>query len=240
MTLRDRASTTKISTEPSTGASIQTSTRETFPFWVKRWRAYLGVTQKRFAELWGVSPSMVQKIEANDYGVGQLSFDRLESLRGLLGLEPSVFYGILSHNDPGDTGDTVRITRLAADLTVAGSVALPAALLGGYQAGDLLALELPAHTFAPDRLRYALSPGSLVVVKKAIEDAAPLPLDLLVGTKTLRGQRHLVIFRYSEEDAPLFLRPFDPDDERCLELAGTEEVDLIGAYVGHWSSLGTR
>ncbi len=67
-----------------------------FHLWVKRWRAYLGMTQKEFANLWGVSASMVQKIEAEDYSVGQLSFERLEALRALLKLSSAEFYGILS------------------------------------------------------------------------------------------------------------------------------------------------
>ncbi|MGL4610060.1 MAG: helix-turn-helix domain-containing protein [Trueperaceae bacterium] len=77
--------------------TLQSETRpETFHLWVKRWRAYLGVTQKEFAGLWGVSASMVQKIETQDYSVGQLSFERLEDLRALLKLSPAEFYGILT------------------------------------------------------------------------------------------------------------------------------------------------
>jgi hypothetical protein len=67
-----------------------------FHLLVKRWRAYLGVTQKEFANLWGVSASMVQKIETEDYSVGQLSFERLEDLRALLKLPAAEFYSILS------------------------------------------------------------------------------------------------------------------------------------------------
>jgi transcriptional regulator with XRE-family HTH domain len=67
-----------------------------FHLLVKRWRAYLGVTQKEFANLWGVSASMVQKIETEDYSVGQLSFERLEALRALLKLSPGEFYSILT------------------------------------------------------------------------------------------------------------------------------------------------
>jgi transcriptional regulator with XRE-family HTH domain len=72
-----------------------------FHLLVKRWRAYLGVTQKEFANLWGVSASMVQKIETEDYSVGQLSFERLEGLRTLLQLSAAEFYSILS----GETTD---------------------------------------------------------------------------------------------------------------------------------------
>jgi transcriptional regulator with XRE-family HTH domain len=73
-----------------------------FHLLVKRWRAYLGVTQKEFANLWGVSASMVQKIETEDYGVGQLSFERLESLRKLLKLSAAEFYSILSGEGVND------------------------------------------------------------------------------------------------------------------------------------------
>lgn len=73
------ARTSPRRTTPPPGSS-------TFRYRVKRWRSYLGVTQRRFAELWGVSPSLVQKIEADDYSVSQLSFERLEALRTLLGL----------------------------------------------------------------------------------------------------------------------------------------------------------
>jgi DNA-binding transcriptional regulator YiaG len=72
-----------------------------FHLLVKRWRAYLGVTQKEFANLWGVSASMVQKIETEDYSVGQLSFERLEALRTLLKLSAAEFYSILG----GETTD---------------------------------------------------------------------------------------------------------------------------------------
>ncbi len=217
------------------------SQTETFPFWVKRWRAYLGVTQKRFAELWGVSPSMVQKIESNDYGVGQLSFDRLESLRTLLDMEPAVFYGVLSENDPGDAErEVVSVKTLSAELNALGSVSLPASLFGGYQREDLRALELSERTFATDRLRYALSPDALVVIniiKRESVNAPLQPRDIVVGTRTLRGEAQLLIFRYPVGDAPLFLRPFAPSDERVLELTDLAEVDLLGTYVGHWSAL---
>jgi transcriptional regulator with XRE-family HTH domain len=78
------------------GTPATSSRPATFHLWVKRWRAYLGVTQKEFANLWGVSASMVQKIEVEDYSVGQLSFERLEALRILLKLSPAEFYSILS------------------------------------------------------------------------------------------------------------------------------------------------
>jgi DNA-binding transcriptional regulator YiaG len=73
-----------------------------FHLLVKRWRAYLGVTQKEFANLWGVSASMVQKIETEDYSVGQLSFERLEDLRKLLKLSAAEFYSILSGEGADD------------------------------------------------------------------------------------------------------------------------------------------
>lgn len=225
MALRNRAS--------------QTDQAETFPFWVKRWRAYLGVTQKRFAELWGVSPSMVQKIESNDYGVGQLSFDRLESLRELLELEPATFYRILSENDPSGaepSGETLQVTQLNADLLEVGTLALPPSFLAGYAADDVRVLELSSHTFATDRLRYTLSPHSLVLFAQGVPVASS---DLLVATTTLRGECCLLIFRPSRDGTPNFLRPFNLHDERALEVAHVSEVDLLGVYLGHWSSLRT-
>lgn len=77
----------------------------TFGFWLKRWRAYLGVTQREFAKLWGVSASMVQKIESGDYTLGQLSFERLERLRALLEMSPSNFYSLLTENRPAPAED---------------------------------------------------------------------------------------------------------------------------------------
>ena len=75
----------------------------TFAFWLKRWRAYLDVTQREFAEMWGVSASMVQKIETGDYELGQLSFERLERLRSLLEMSPSNFYSLLIENRPAES-----------------------------------------------------------------------------------------------------------------------------------------
>jgi transcriptional regulator with XRE-family HTH domain len=89
-----------------------TSTRPVmFHLLVKRWRAYLGVTQKEFAKLWGVSASMVQKIETEDYSVGQLSFERLEDLRKLLKLSAAEFYSMLS----GESTDESSQSKLATN-----------------------------------------------------------------------------------------------------------------------------
>ena len=77
-------------------------TLSTCGLWIKRWRAYLDLTQKEFALLWGVSASMVQKIEVGEYELGQLSFDRLENLRHLLKMTSSEFYGILTENKPSE------------------------------------------------------------------------------------------------------------------------------------------
>ena len=205
----------------------------TFPLWVKRWRAYLDVTQKRFAELWGVSLSMVQKIEANDYEVGQLSFDRLESLRALLQLDAALFYGILSGADPAQETSS-NVTLLSDDfVTPLGSVAVPSTLLNKYAAEHLHALSVTPATFATDRLRYAVTVGSLLIVA----NTDPTPTDRVVGSKRLRGDAHLLVCSYPSEDAPQFLRPFAPDDERSLELTSLSDFDqLLGVYVGHWTS----
>lgn len=78
----------------------KSTTPSNFSLWIKRWRAYLDLTQKEFALLWGVSASMVQKIEVGEYELGQLSFDRLENLRRLLNMTSAEFYGILTNNKP--------------------------------------------------------------------------------------------------------------------------------------------
>jgi transcriptional regulator with XRE-family HTH domain len=97
----------------------------TFCYWVKRWRSYRGVTQRRFAELWGVSASLVQKIEADNYSVSQLSFERLEALRTLLGLPSATFYSLIAtHPDAPDNsadsepiaGEQVQVRQLEPDL----------------------------------------------------------------------------------------------------------------------------
>ena len=142
-------------------------TRSTFPHQVKRWRAYLGVTQRRFAELWGVSVSLVQKIKSDDYGVSQPSFERLETLRALLELPSATFYGLLAtHPDPlpdetetPATNEGVAVRRLEAGLT---PVTLPRTLSGDAPSAYLAAVA--PTDFAPDRVRYRLRVGALVVI----------------------------------------------------------------------------
>lgn len=211
-------------------------TGSTFCYWVKRWRSYQGVTQRRFAELWGVSASLVQKIEADDYSVSQLSFERLETLRTLLGLPSATFYGLIAtHPDaPTERADSeqVQVRRLEPGLP---PLALPRALLGDLSAAQLTAFALAPEDFAPDRLRYSLRVGTLLVF-----DTARQPEDGGMSVSLTRHyqQERRVLLLHSAE-TPIFLRPFDPQSDAMLE-ARSNDLEPLGVVVACWTLLHPR
>jgi transcriptional regulator with XRE-family HTH domain len=202
----------------------------TFHLWVKRWRAYLGVTQKDFANLWGVSASMVQKIEAEDYSVGQLSFERLEALRDLLKLSPSSFYSILSNDNSSETdegNDVVNIMRVDEN-HVGEFVKLPRSLLGEQDVSKLVALELTPDVFATDKLRYSIPKQSLLI----LNTAPALPDDIIFAHADIHGKRYKVLLPFEQD---VFLRPLDEEDNSALELRAGGRREVVGVYVAHWS-----
>ena len=242
-------------------ASSTGRTRSTFPYQVKRWRAYLGVTQRRFAELWGVSASLVQKIEADDYSVSQLSFERLETLRALLELPSATFYGLLAtHPDPlPDETETlsvdeaVAVRRLEAGLA---PVNLPRTLLGDAPSAYLAAFTVAPTDFAPDRVRYRLRVGALVVidtsgnVSSRVSSRVSGSASSRVSKNSPRtvpgleraGALSVVQVRYEGRECralippdpePPFLRPFDPESDAALE-PEFREPEPLGQVVGYW------
>jgi len=216
------ARTSPRRTTPPPGSS-------TFCYRVKRWRSYLGVTQRRFAELWGVSPSLVQKIEADDYSVSQLSFERLEALRTLLELPSATFYGLIAtHPDPpADAAENgfVQVRRLEPGFP---ALTLPRALLGNLSAAQLSAFALTPADFAPDRLRYSLRVGALLIFGPV---RRPQPGDVCVATAHHHGREHRVLVPHGAQ-TPIFLRPFRPDDA-ALEL-GKGDLEPLGVVIAHW------
>jgi transcriptional regulator with XRE-family HTH domain len=223
------ARTSPRRTTPSPGSS-------TFCYRVKRWRSYLGVTQRRFAELWGVSPSLVQKIEADDYSVSQLSFERLETLRTLLKLPSTTFYGLIAtHPDlPAERADSeqVQVRRLEPGLP---PLVLPRTLLEGASAAQLVAFAIAPEDFAPDRLRYSLREGALLIFDPARH---PDVGEVCVFTARHRGQTCRVLAPYSPE-APIFLRPFDPESDAVLEL-GSGDLEPLGVVIASWTPFSTH
>jgi transcriptional regulator with XRE-family HTH domain len=217
--------------DAETPQSALSSRPATFHLWVKRWRAYLGVTQKEFANLWGVSASMVQKIEAEDYSVGQLSFERLEDLRGLLKLSPSAFYSILGNDNSSETGEgnhVVNIMRVDENHT-GEFLKLPRSLLGEQDVSKLVALELTGDVFATDKLRYSIPAQSLLI----LNTAPALPDDIVFAYADIGGKRCKVLLPLVQN---VFLRPLDEEDHHAFELKVGVRLEVVGVYVAHWSS----
>lgn len=217
--------------DTETPQSALSSRPATFHLWVKRWRAYLGVTQKEFANLWGVSASMVQKIEAEDYSVGQLSFERLEDLRALLKLSPAAFYSILSQDNSSEAGeDNDLVSILRVDENHAGEfVKLPRLLLSERDVSKLVALELTPDVFATDKLRYSIPARSLLI----LNTAPALPDDIVFAHADIHGKRYKVLLPFEQD---VFLRPLDEYDDRALELISEGRLEVVGVYVAHWSA----
>lgn len=220
-------------------------TGNTFCYWVKRWRSYRGVTQRRFAELWGVSASLVQKIEADDYSVSQLSFERLEALRTMLGLPSATFYGLIATRPDAPTeradSEQVQVRRLEPYLP---PLALPRTLLGDTSLGDpraaqLTAFALAPEDFAPDRLRYSLRVGALLIYDTIVDTVrSPQEGDVTVAVTQYDKRERRVLLPYSAE-TPVFLRPFDPQSDEMLE-ARPGDLDPFGVVVAYWTLLHPR
>lgn len=215
------------------------SAQPTFSFWVKRWRAYLDATQKEFASLWGVSASMVQKIEVGDYELGQLSFERLERLRELLDMTPAEFYGILTENKPAnetelETNDELLTLRLLDSGTETSSlVSLPQSLIGNQDTAALLALKVVKTMFATDRMRYAVPASSLLILNS---QQSPQTGDIVAASIKVLGQTEEAIFHYPKPQTSVFLRPYNPKDLRAIEIDDKAKLELRGIFVAAWVS----
>lgn len=227
------ARTSPRRTTPPPGSS-------TFCYRVKRWRSYLGVTQRRFAELWGVSPSLVQKIEADDYSVSQLSFERLETLRMLLKLPSTTFYGLIAtHPDaqtpaltPTQETAQVEVRRLEPGLL---PLTFPQTLPGSASAAPLVTFAISPEDFAPDRLRYSLRVGGLLVFDPV---RTPQAGDVCVSVTQHEGQKRRVLHPHSSR-TPIFLRPFAPESDTVLE-PEIGELEPLRIVVASWTPFSTH
>lgn len=174
---------------------------------------------------------MVQKIEAEDYSVGQLSFERLEALRDLLKLSPSAFYSILSNDtasEASEDNDVVNIMRM--DENHAGEfVKLPRSLLREQDVSRLVVLELTPDVFATDKLRYSIPAMSLLI----LNTAPALPDDIVFAHADVGGKRYKVLLPFEQD---VFLRPLNEEDSNALELRAGGGLEVVGVYVAHWSS----
>lgn len=201
----------------------------TFCYRVKRWRSYLGVTQRRFAELWGVSASLVQKIESSDYSVAQLSFERLEALRTLLQLPSSTFYSLIAtHPDEpaAETAehDTVQVERLESGLL---PVVLPRTLLGDVAEAQLGVFTVAFTDLADESLCHRPTIGALVVFDRA---RAPGAGDTCAALTRHAGRTCRVVLACSA-DKPV-LRPFEPGRAVLGPFPG--RLEPLGVVVAYW------
>lgn len=219
-----------------------------FSYWLKRRRMILDATQKEFASLWGVSASMVQKIEVGEYELGQLSFDRLELLRELLKMDASQFYSIMSSDSKDDVlkdtaermieshADVVAIPYLhGADKQNATSEALhlPKALLGQFEVDSLRVLTVQQDFFATDRVRYTLPVDSSVVVNQYL---TPTTGDIVAAQVLVMGELESVIFQFPQLGNKVFLRPYNAKDQRAIEIDAQTKLEHKGVFAGSWVS----
>ncbi len=219
------ARTTLRRTTPPPGSS-------TFCYWVKRWRAYQGVTQREFAELWGVSPSLVQKIEADDYSVSQLSFERLETLRALLQLPSGAFYGLIATYPDKATehsnDDPVQVERLEPGLP---PVSVPQTLLGSLSSAALCAFAVALSDFSSESLRHRLNTGTLIIFNKA---QTPQENDVGVALTQHAGQTCRVLL--SDTLGSSELHRFGPENGAVMR-PQPDGLEPIGVVVAYWVKL---
>ena len=219
-----------------------------FSYWLKRRRMILDVTQKEFASLWGVSASMVQKIEVGEYELGQLSFDRLELLRELLKMDASQFYSIMSSDTTDDAlKDTAeRIIESHADIVTipyfhdrdkqnatSEALHLPKALIGQFEVDSLRFLTVQQDFFASDRVRYTLPVDSALVVNQYL---TPETGDIVAAQVLVLGQLENVIFQFPQLGNKVFLRPYNAKDQRAIEIDAHTKLEHKGVFVGSWVS----
>lgn len=221
----------------SLGRTTPPPDSSTFCYWVKRWRSYQGVTQQQFSELWGVSLSLVQKIEADDYSVSQLSFERLETLRTLLQLPSSTFYNLIAtHPDvspehaaqPAES-ELVKVERLEPGLP---QVSLPKTLLGDVAGTSLTAFSVTPSDFATDSLHYNLNVGTLIVLDRARQAQEN---DVRVALIQHTGQTCRVLLSGKADESEV-LRLFDSERDMVLETY-TDDLEPLGIVVAYWVKL---
>jgi len=219
-----------------------------FSYWLKRRRMILDVTQKEFASLWGVSASMVQKIEVGEYELGQLSFDRLEFLRELLKMDASQFYSIMSSDSEDsalkDTaekliesgGSLLHIPYMgnANSQNVANAtLSLPKELVGQHEVDSLRVLTVQQDFFATDRIRYTLPIDSSLIVNQYL---TPATGDIVAAKVRVLGELETVIFQFPQLGNKVFLRPYNAKDQRAIEVDVKTKLEQKGVFVGSWIS----
>lgn len=219
-----------------------------FSYWLKRRRMILDVTQKEFASLWGVSASMVQKIEVGEYELGQLSFDRLELLRELLKMDASQFYSIMSSDTEDaalkDTDESMLIlsedvvqvpylTTVNKQYDTNATLSLPKELVGQHEVDSLRVLTVQQDFFASDRVRFSLPVDSNIVVNQYI---TPSTGDIVTAQVKVMGELETVIFQFPQLGNKVFLRPYNAQDQRAIEIDAKTKLEQKGVFVGSWVS----
>lgn len=219
-----------------------------FSYWLKRRRMILDATQKEFASLWGVSASMVQKIEVGEYELGQLSFDRLELLRELLKMDASQFYSIMSSDSEDIAITTTDDAQPEAhpDLLLIphinlgnkpnsskASLSLPKVLIGQHEVDSLRFLTVQQDYFATDRVRYSLPVDSQLLLNQYL---TPSVGDIVAAQVKVMGELETVIFQFPQLGNKVFLRPYNAKDQRAIEIDAKTKLEQKGVFVGSWVS----
>jgi hypothetical protein len=123
-------------------------------------------------------------------------------------------------------------------------LALPRTLLGDTSLGDSSAVQLTAFAlapedFAPDRLRYSLRVGTLLIYDPIVDTVrSPQEGDVTVALTQHDKHERQVLLPYSPE-TPVFLRPFDPQSDEILE-ARPGDLEPLGVVVAHWTLVRPR
>lgn len=113
-------------------------------------------------------------------------------------------------------------------------VTLPRTLLEGASAAQLVAFTISPEDFAPDRLRYSLRAGALVIFDPA---RTPQTGDVCASVTQHEGQKRRVLHPHSA--TPIFLRPFAPESDAVLE-PEIGELEPLGVVIASWTPLSTH
>jgi len=110
---------------------------------------------------------------------------------------------------------------------------LPKGLIGKFEVDSLRVLTVHQNFFATDRVRYSLPIDSHIVVNQY---ATPATGDIVAAQVKVMGELETVVFQFPQLGNKVFLRPYNAQDQRAIEIDAKTKLEQKGVFVGSWVS----
>lgn len=206
----------------------RSSSQMRFADLLKDTRNNLGsLTQRELADTWGVSASLVQKLEVGEHDPLKLSIGRLEALRQLTGASVHDFYTNVVGAEPIQSADTeamVAIPFFSRDVRT--MVPMPRQALEPYDVTLVAGFRVDQTFAAPDAIKFAIPLGSSILVHM---NHAPVHGEWSFAH--VEEEDVSIIYKH-EDNRSLFLRSYE--NNNALAFADMQGMRILGPLVSYY------